>query len=79
MLKFISSIPAIDLVEVNVVLPQALLGHSLGAGLAQGYPQGAGAHLEGERDESQGQALLSASWPWCWGTVAVMFNLLLSK
>lgn len=79
MLKFNSSIPPIGLVQVNVVLPKALPGHSPEADLAQGHPQGAAGYLEGKRDESQGRVLLSASWPWCQRTVAVVFNLLLSK
>ena len=79
MLKFISSIPGMGLVQVNVVLPQALLGHSLEADLAWGHPRGAGGRLEGKRDELQGRALLPANWPRCQGTVAVVFNLLLLK
>jgi len=79
MLKFISSILSLGLFQVNVVLPQALAEHSLGADLAWGRPRGPGGHLEGERVESQGQALLPASWPQCQGTVGVMFSLLLSK
>lgn len=77
--KFISSTLAVGLVHVNVVLPQAELGHSLGVALVQDYPQRAGAQWEGERDESKGRVLFPASWPWCQGMVTVMFNLLLLK